>query len=100
MEHAPAGRARAREAARADGASARKAATPAPVPIAIPTPGRGGALLDLQRLAGNRAVTDIVGATAQRVQVDASTSETLYNDETAATGQATPATSPSAAVTS
>lgn len=90
MEHAPAGRAHAPEAPRAERAPARSAATPAGAPTAIPMQGRGGTLLDLQRLAGNRAVADIVGATAQRVQVDASTSETLYNDETAATGQATP----------
>ena len=47
-----------------------------------------GQVLALQRTMGNRAVTDILRSVAQRVAVDVSSSETLYN-QTNAQGQAT-----------
>ena len=49
-----------------------------------------GQVLALQRAVGNRAVTGVVLPVAQRVAIkDPAMSETLYNSETAATGQAT-----------
>ena len=45
-------------------------------------------LVGLQRLAGNQAVSEMVRKSLQRVQVDASVGETLYNREDAS-GQAT-----------